>query len=69
MESTAPSPCRKICQLSQDGALCIGCGRTMDEISGWAVMTDDQRRTASAEAEARLAGLAARAPSIAPKDR
>ena len=28
------SPCRKICQLGQDG-LCDGCGRTIEEIGHW----------------------------------
>ena len=35
------SPCVKICKL-EDG-ICIGCGRTQDEIREWVVMTDKQR--------------------------
>ena len=35
------SPCVKICRL-QDG-VCIGCGRTQDEIREWVIMTDNQR--------------------------
>jgi len=35
------SPCVKICTL-EDG-VCIGCGRTQDEIREWAIMTDNQR--------------------------
>ena len=35
------SPCVKICSL-QDG-VCIGCGRTQDEIREWVIMTDNQR--------------------------
>ncbi len=38
------SPCRNICQLDKTGRLCLGCGRTLDEIAGWAGMTDAQRR-------------------------
>ena len=35
------SPCVKICSL-QDG-VCIGCGRTQDEIREWVIMTENQR--------------------------
>ena len=35
------SPCVKICNL-EDG-VCIGCGRTQDEIREWVIMTDNQR--------------------------
>ena len=35
------SPCVKICTL-EDG-VCIGCGRTQDEIREWVIMTDNQR--------------------------
>ena len=35
------SPCVKICSL-EDG-VCIGCGRTQDEIREWVIMTDNQR--------------------------
>ena len=35
------SPCVKICSL-EDG-VCIGCGRTQDEIREWIIMTDNQR--------------------------
>ena len=35
------SPCVNICTL-EDG-VCIGCGRTQDEIREWVIMTDNQR--------------------------
>ena len=35
------SPCVKICNL--ENGICIGCGRTQDEIREWVVMTDIQR--------------------------
>ena len=34
-------PCVKICTL-EDG-VCIGCGRTQDEIREWVIMTENQR--------------------------
>ncbi len=38
------SPCRNVCQLDSARTLCLGCGRTLDEIAGWASMTDEQRQ-------------------------
>ena len=35
------SPCVKICNL--ENGICIGCGRTQDEIREWVIMTDSQR--------------------------
>ncbi|MEO0464419.1 MAG: DUF1289 domain-containing protein [Pseudomonadota bacterium] len=29
------SPCKKICKLSACGQLCVGCGRTLEEIADW----------------------------------
>ena len=37
------SPCVKICELVEK--VCIGCGRTQDEIRDWVTMTDTQRQT------------------------
>ena len=54
--STIPSPCRNICQLKR--GICIGCGRSMDEISAWPTAPDPERRAIRARAAARLSGLA-----------
>ena len=35
------SPCVKICKLENE--VCIGCGRTQDEIREWVIMTNSQR--------------------------
>lgn len=40
-----PSPCTKICTLDAKGTLCVGCGRTLDEIARWATMTAEERDT------------------------
>jgi predicted Fe-S protein YdhL (DUF1289 family) len=37
------SPCNKICTLDQRVGICIGCGRTLDEIARWSAMDDTQR--------------------------
>ena len=35
------SPCKKICELVND--ICIGCGRTKEEISNWTKITHEER--------------------------
>jgi hypothetical protein len=38
------TPCINICLLDEATRLCVGCGRTIDEIAGWAKMSDGERR-------------------------
>ena len=42
--SAVPSPCTGVCTLDDAQDLCVGCGRTLDEIAAWSTMTDDARR-------------------------
>ena len=39
---TAASPCIKVCLLDPENR-CRGCGRTIDEIARWSMMTNDER--------------------------
>jgi len=39
----APSPCVDICKLDSD-FVCIGCGRTIDEVLKWREYTDEQKK-------------------------
>jgi len=50
------SPCAKTCTLDARTGLCLGCGRTVDEIAGWATMTALERTRVMSELTARLAG-------------
>jgi predicted Fe-S protein YdhL (DUF1289 family) len=50
--SEVPSPCRNVCRLRR--GLCIGCGRTPDEIGRWPTAGDSERRAIAAAAAARL---------------
>ncbi len=50
--SRIPSPCRNVCRLRR--GLCIGCGRTPEEIAAWPTATDAERRAIVAAAAARL---------------
>ena len=37
------SPCVKICIIHPDSRLCMGCHRSIDEISRWSGMTPEER--------------------------
>jgi predicted Fe-S protein YdhL (DUF1289 family) len=51
------TPCVIVCLLDTEFGLCIGCGRTLEEIAGWASMTDRERRAIMALLPARLERL------------
>jgi predicted Fe-S protein YdhL (DUF1289 family) len=48
------SPCVKICQLNAQ-RVCVGCGRTADEIAEWLAASDARRAAIRQAASARLA--------------
>jgi len=41
MTKEIASPCISVCRY--DNEVCVGCGRTVDEIVGWYDMTDDEK--------------------------
>ena len=49
------SPCIKICTLDARSGLCLGCGRTVDEIARWIEMSEAERARIIAELPWRLA--------------
>ncbi len=49
------TPCANICTLDARARVCLGCGRTIDEIAGWGTMTPSERSRIMAELPARLA--------------
>jgi predicted Fe-S protein YdhL (DUF1289 family) len=49
------SPCVNICMLDANTKTCVGCGRTIDEISRWSTMTPADRSRVISELPARLA--------------
>jgi uncharacterized protein len=51
------SPCVKLCVVHPDARICVGCLRSIDEISQWSRMTHDERAAVMAE-------LPERAPSL-----
>ena len=48
------SPCNKICTIDSASRLCVGCGRTLDEIARWTALSDGERARIMAELPQRL---------------
>jgi len=48
------SPCIKVCAMDAARGLCVGCGRTLDEIGRWARMSETERQRVMAELQTRL---------------
>jgi uncharacterized protein len=42
--TTPDAPCIAICSTSQGDAVCKGCGRRVDEVQNWTVMTPAEKR-------------------------
>ena len=40
---TITSPCSNVCRIDEARQICIGCGRTLDEIAMWTILTDAER--------------------------
>jgi predicted Fe-S protein YdhL (DUF1289 family) len=38
------TPCIDVCEMDGASGLCLGCGRTLDEITGWVDMSKEERR-------------------------
>jgi len=49
------TPCVKVCTLDARKGLCLGCGRTIDEITRWATMNASERTQVVGELPTRLA--------------
>jgi uncharacterized protein len=39
-----PSPCISVCRMDAVSGLCEGCFRSLDEIAGWSMMQDEEKR-------------------------
>ncbi len=57
MASTS-TPCKRVCTVHPAHKLCIGCGRSLDEIAGWIAFDDAERARIMAQLPARLQTLA-----------
>lgn len=54
MSDQVKSPCDNTCQLDEAQRVCIGCGRTIEEVIGWQVMSISQKRRVVSRSCARL---------------
>lgn len=57
--SPVSTPCIRVCQIDGELGLCLGCGRTREEIGGWTRMSEAERLAVMAGLEARLAAAEA----------
>lgn len=56
------SPCNKICTLNEQ-KICVGCGRSREEIGSWSGLSDADQKRVVERAKARLADMGgAKAP-------
>ncbi|WP_233356185.1 DUF1289 domain-containing protein [Henriciella aquimarina] len=53
------TPCKKVCAVDGQTSLCLGCGRTLQEIGGWSGFSDEERRRIMAELDERMERLKA----------
>ena len=58
------SPCNKVCVMNEATGLCRGCYRTLDEIAGWGMMSDEEKE----EVIGKLAERAARSSAAEIRD-
>lgn len=52
-QAAVPSPCVRLCTLDDDD-MCVGCGRTLDDIRRWQAMPDADKAACVARARQRL---------------
>ena len=51
------SPCVKICLIHQEEKICIGCFRTMSEITNWSKFNTQKRETIQSKLKLRASKL------------
>lgn len=54
------SPCVKLCVVHPEERICVGCLRTIDEITQWSRLSHDERAQVMAELPSRAPRLAKR---------
>lgn len=63
---TIESPCILVCSIDKETGLCLGCGRTRNEIAGWISYSDEERRLVMTKLPARMTALKQSPPPLAP---
>lgn len=59
-DAAIKTPCIKVCVVDPTSSLCIGCGRSLQEIGSWISMSAERRATIISALPARLKALRAR---------
>jgi predicted Fe-S protein YdhL (DUF1289 family) len=59
MDTPISTPCIKVCAVSGQTGLCIGCGRSLQEIASWGRLSEPERQAVMAELPARLEAVKA----------
>ena len=54
------SPCVKLCVVHPEARICVGCYRSIDEISGWSNLSPEARRALMEELPTRARTLVKR---------
>ena len=52
------TPCNRVCVLHPISGLCMGCGRSVEEIAGWIDFNDKEREAIMMRLPTRLAIMA-----------
>ncbi|MGA8610267.1 MAG: DUF1289 domain-containing protein [Xanthobacteraceae bacterium] len=60
IEADVKTPCNCVCALHPASGLCMGCGRSVDEIAGWIGFDDNERAAIMARLPVRLAAMTGR---------
>ncbi|WP_235830177.1 DUF1289 domain-containing protein [Algihabitans albus] len=56
MDDSVASPCVSICKIDKTTNLCLGCSRSVGEITDWCLLTAEEKRGVAAELPARDPG-------------
>ncbi|MDO8875782.1 MAG: DUF1289 domain-containing protein [Pseudolabrys sp.] len=59
------SPCINTCTIDPRTGLCLGCGRTIDEVAAWSTLAPALRAQVMAELPARMAAAGLYVPAKA----
>ena len=67
IDAAVASPCVDICRLDAQG-LCVGCRRTIDEITEWPRASETRRREILRDLERRTPAASTRDPALNNRD-
>ena len=59
------TPCIKVCIVEHKSGVCLGCGRTIDEIASWTAYSDGDRSRIMAELPRRFEAMRRRGAKVA----